>query len=124
MRDTDPAPLADSTDEPGAEPTGDALPPEEPSAEAVDAFIARWREAQGAEISNAQSFVKELCRLLGLPQPDPRTGEPARDAYVFERPVVFQDGAESAGGRIDLYRRGCFGLDRRSLNHVVHSTIY
>ncbi|PAP77075.1 class I SAM-dependent DNA methyltransferase [Rubrivirga marina] len=75
----------------------------------VDAFIERWKRAQAAELANAQSFLKELCRdVLGVAEPEPATKNPARDAYVFERPVVFDDQAQQAGGRIDLYRRGCF----------------
>ncbi|CAN5833600.1 class I SAM-dependent DNA methyltransferase [soil metagenome] len=80
-----------------------------PSIESVEAFIERWKPAQAAEIANAQSFLKELCRdVLGVPEPDPATKEPERDAYVFERPVVFDDQAGQAAGRIDLYRRACF----------------
>ena len=81
--------------------------------EALDAFIERWREAQAAEIANAQTFVIELCELLGVPRPDPATKDPARDGYVFERPVAFQDGASASGGRIDLYKRGCFVLETK-----------
>lgn len=85
-----------------------------PSPENIEAFIARWTPAQAAELSNAQSFLKELCReVLGVPEPDPRTNNPERDAYVFERPVVFNDQAGEAGGRIDLYRRGCFVLETK-----------
>ncbi len=96
---------------PGAQPAHVA--PDGVAAEAVDAFVERWRGAQAAEIANAQSFVIELCELLGLPRPEPATKDPARDAYVFERPVAFQDAASAAGGRIDLYRRGCFVLETK-----------
>lgn len=108
--------------------------PEAP--EAIAAFVARWRTAQAAEIANAQSFVIELCDLLGVPKPDPSTKDPAADAYVFERPVRFEDDAAASTGRIDLYKRGCFvfetkqGVDaeneargrRRSTGHGTRGT--
>ena len=55
-----------------------------------------------------------MCDILGLPHPDPTTGEAERDGYVFERAVVFhsQDGTTS-NGFIDLYRRGCFVLETK-----------
>ena len=36
----------------------------------VDAFIARWEASGGAERSNTQSFLNELCDLIGQPHPD------------------------------------------------------
>ncbi len=84
-------------------------PVEFPPLTSVNAFIERWKPAQAAEIANAQSFLKELCRdVLGVPEPEPATKNPERDGYVFERPVVFDDLAGGAAGRIDLYRRACF----------------
>ena len=79
----------------------------------LDGFIERWAPAQAAELANAQSFLKELCRVLDVPEPDPATKDPERDGYVFERPVVFEDQAGVASGRIDLYRRGCFVLETK-----------
>ena len=80
---------------------------------ALDAFITRWRPAQAAEIANAQPFLIELAALLGVPGPEPATKDPARDGYVFERPVDFQDAADAGTGRIDLYKRGCFVLETK-----------
>ena len=37
----------------------------------VDAFIERWEKSGGAERSNTQSFLNELCDLIGQPHPDP-----------------------------------------------------
>lgn len=37
-----------------------------------DAFIARWRHADGSELANAQSFLRELCELLSPPPPGGR----------------------------------------------------
>src|SRR5690606_20697214 len=94
------------------------LPPPPPPrddtpAEAVAAFTRPWQRAQAAELANAQPFLIGLCPLLGAPAPDPATKDPAQDAYVFERPVLFQDGATTSTGRIDLYKRGCFVLETK-----------
>lgn len=37
----------------------------------VDGFVEKWSETGGSESANAQLFVVGLCRLLGLPEPDP-----------------------------------------------------
>ena len=37
----------------------------------TEAFIARWQNASGTELANAQSFVGELAVLLGAERPDP-----------------------------------------------------
>lgn len=76
----------------------------------VDAFIARWQSAQAAEKSNGQPFLIELCALIGATPPDPAVADTTRDAYVFERPVTFADGAR---GIVDLYRRSCFVLETK-----------
>ena len=81
--------------------------------DALRAFLARWAPAQASERSNYQSFLKELCAVFGAPEPEPATGDPAADAYVFERPVTFQDGAKQSTGFIDLYRRGHFVLETK-----------
>ena len=53
----------------------------------VDAFVARWQSSAASERSNYQLFLVELCEVLGLERPEPATGQPERDEYVFERPV-------------------------------------
>jgi len=80
------------------------------------AFIARWSAATGSELANAQSFVRELCDLLGVEPPHPATDDPAANAYVFERAIAFQnpDGSTSPG-RIDLYKRECFVLESKKV---------
>jgi hypothetical protein len=64
-----------------------------------EAFIARWQHADGSELANAQSFVRELCELLDVPVPDPARADTRDNAYVFERRVIFRhgDGASSEG---------------------------
>ena len=79
-----------------------------PAASAAAAmFIARWRAATAPERANSQLFLSELCDLLGVPHPDP---SPA-SGYSFEHPVSPQNPETPLpGGRIDLYKRGCFVL--------------
>ena len=91
----------------------DPATPDDVDPAALDAFVARWKPAQAAEIANAQPFLIELAALLGVPGPEPATKDPARDGYVFERPVDFQDAADAGTGRIDLYKRGCFVLETK-----------
>lgn len=80
--------------------------------DAADDFIAKWKGISASELSTAQSFLSDLCRLLGveLPHPD------AEQQYMFERPITFThgDGSTSAG-RIDLYKRGAFVLEAKKL---------
>jgi len=82
--------------------------------EQLTEFVGRWKRSQAAERANAQLFLAELCDVLDVPRPDPAVNDPGRDAYVFERGVVFQNGDGTTSlGRIDLYRRGCFVLETK-----------
>ena len=78
----------------------------------AEGFIAKWSGVNASELSTSQSFLADLCRLLGVPVPHPT---PEQD-YMFERPITFVhgDGGTSAG-RIDLYRRGAFVLESKKL---------
>jgi hypothetical protein len=80
----------------------------------VDTFVARWQSSAASERSNYQLFLIELCEILEVGRPEPATGEPEQDQYVFERPVYFQnaDGSTSAGF-IDLYRHASFVLETK-----------
>ena len=55
---------------------------------AAHAFIECWRGVTASELATAQSFVMDLCELLGVPKPH---ATPAQD-YMFERPVTFSHG--------------------------------
>jgi hypothetical protein len=80
--------------------------------DAADDFIAKWQGITASELSTSQSFLIDLCGLLGLesPHPDPE------QAYMFERPITFSHGDGSTSpGRIDLYRRGSFVLESKKL---------
>jgi len=80
----------------------------------VDALVARWQASAASERSNYQLFLIELCEVLKVGRPEPATGEPEHDKYVFERPVHFQnaDGSTTTGF-IDLYQRSSFVLETK-----------
>jgi hypothetical protein len=76
------------------------------------AFIARWRGVTASELPTAQSFVIDLCALLGVDKPHPTPDQ----SYMFERPVTFRHGDGSGSvGRIDCYRQGAFCLESKKL---------
>lgn len=85
---------------------------------AAYAFIQRWQGTTASELSTAQSFVSDLCALLGVDKPH---ATPAQD-YMFERPVTFRygDGSSSAG-RIDCYKRGHFVLEAKKQKKGAHT---
>ena len=82
------------------------------------AFIQRWSGTTASELATAQSFVMDLCQLLGVERPHPTPEQ----SYMFERPVTFAhgDGSTSAG-RIDCYRRGHFVLEAKKLKAGSHT---
>ena len=91
-----------------SEPETETLDP------AIDAYIERWRPSAASERANYVSFLKELCDLLDLPQPDPAKAETELNAYVFERRVDFDNGdGTTSFGFIDLYKRDCFVLEAK-----------
>ncbi|PJI97715.1 hypothetical protein CLU85_2511 [Acidovorax sp. 69] len=55
---------------------------------AAQAFIQRWQHNTASELATAQSFVMDLCELLGVTKPHPT---PDQD-YMFERPITFAHG--------------------------------
>lgn len=80
----------------------------------TDDFIRRWKESGAAERANYALFLTQLCDLIGVPQPDPTTADPERNAYVFERDVTFDEGdGTTSTGRIDLYKRASFVLEAK-----------
>ena len=89
----------------------------------IDAFIQRWSKASGSERANYQLFLTELCSLLDLPHPEPASGNPQDDAYVFERRVLIRQADGSEGnGFIDLYRRGSFVLEAKQTGKALDSS--
>lgn len=86
--------------------------------DATEAFIAKWQGVAASELSTSQSFLLDLCRLLGVDAPHPT---PEQD-YMFERPITFLHGdGSSSAGRIDLYRRGAFVLESKKLKAAAHT---
>lgn len=81
----------------------------------VQASTFRWPIMPGSGERSADGWIGQPRglgtpvpkELLGLPRPEPATGEPERDDYVLERPVTFPSpDCTTSPGFIDLYRRG------------------
>jgi len=80
----------------------------------ITVFVEKWKASGASERANKDSFLRDLCDVLGVPHPDPKTGDPDRDHYVFERDVALvHDGAKHTIGFIDLYKRGAFILEAK-----------
>jgi len=82
----------------------------DPETSAVAEFIASWGGSGAAERSNYQLFLCQLCDVIGAPRPEPAQADSARNVYVFEHPVRFDEGTTRF---IDLYRRGAFVLEAK-----------
>ena len=86
--------------------------------DAADEFIAKWNGIKASELSTSQTFLIDLCHLLGVETPH----ADAEQAYMFERPITFSHGdGSSSPGRIDLYRRGAFVLESKKLKAGAHT---
>ncbi|WP_427792190.1 class I SAM-dependent DNA methyltransferase [Brevundimonas diminuta] len=78
----------------------------------VEIFIARWSEATISERANCQSFIIQLCAVLGVAAPGQQVvGD--RD-YCFERAVKFRtrSGADHSGF-IDCFKSGSFVMEMK-----------
>ena len=84
-------------------PTGDGL-----------THFMRWLNSGGAERSNYQGFLIELCDLLGVSRPDPAVPDNTKNRYIFEHSitVTHADGTTSTNF-IDLYKHGSFVLETK-----------
>jgi hypothetical protein len=80
----------------------------------IEAFIARWSPGGGAERSNYQMFLSELCDVLGADRPDPAGPENTQNRYVFDRSIARtkHDGT-AVTVYADLYKRGSFMLETK-----------
>lgn len=78
----------------------------------IQTFIEKWKDSAASERSNKDSFLHDFCDVLGVPHPDPATGDSDRDRYVFERDAVLLKEKQSIG-KIDLYKHGCFILEAK-----------
>ncbi len=89
-------------------------------------FVDRWRntEGSGAELADFQSFLIELCDVLEVPKPDPKSDATKDSGYIFERPVesFTTDGEiKKSKNRIDLYRRDCFVMEGKQSGKAIGS---
>jgi hypothetical protein len=86
--------------------------------DAAEQFIAKWQGSTASELSTAQMFAADLCRLLGVDTPH----ADAEQQYMFERPITFAHGdGTTSTGRIDLYKRGAFVLEAKKLKAATHT---
>ncbi len=78
----------------------------------VEGFIAHWSAAPISERAHYQTFIIQLCRLIGASAPD---DERAGDLdYCFERPIHFRhDNGLTTTGWIDCAKRDCFVLEAK-----------
>ena len=80
----------------------------------LDAFVSKWAASGAAERANKDLFLADLCAVLGVAPPNPSTGDPERDVYVFEREAKLpHEGGDATIGRIDLYKQDCFILEAK-----------
>jgi hypothetical protein len=84
----------------------------------LTAFITKWKSSGGNERANKDSFLRDLCDAIDVPHPNPKTGDPIKDDYVFERDAPFTHKERRSVGKIDLYRRGCFVLEAKQGSDV------
>lgn len=85
----------------------------------VDTFVARWAKSAAAERANKDTFVLELCDVLEVPRPEPTTGDPEQDRYVFEHDAqILHDGGKITVGKIDLYKEGALILEAKQGSHA------
>jgi hypothetical protein len=97
------------------------MDPKKTNEEHTETFIQRWHQAAGSELATAQSFVIELCELLGVERPHAT----ADQDYMFERPLKegHSDGSES-DRRVDCYKRGHFILEAKKVNTGSYTKSY
>jgi hypothetical protein len=79
----------------------------------LNEFSARWATSGDAERANKDSFLNELCEVLGVERPHPKTGDMARDLYVFEKAVPITRAGNTSTGFIDLYKHGSLLLEAK-----------
>lgn len=90
-------------------------------ADAIEGFINRWQSITASELATAQSFVIDLCELLGVEKPHATQDQ----SYMFERPLKEEHGdGHISDRRIDCYKRGHFVLESKKLKLGSHTKGY
>ncbi len=79
----------------------------------IDPFLDRWSPSGDAERANKDSFLNELCDVLGVERPHPKTGSADQDLYVFEKDVYRARSVGASLGWVDLYKHGSFLLEAK-----------
>lgn len=79
----------------------------------IEQFLARWAESGAAERANKDAFLSELCDVLDVERPRPKTGNAAADTYVFEKDVPRARAGGASTSFVDLYKEGCFLLEAK-----------
>lgn len=75
-------------------------------------FITRWTAS--GERANKAGFLGDLCDVLGVPRPDPKCGDRARDRYCYAADAVMTRAAGAPTiGKMDLYKADAFVLAAR-----------
>ena len=75
-------------------------------------FVGRWAKSGGAERTNYQLSLAELCEVLNVAGPEPTVEDDSHNAYVFERNVQIENlNGTYSTCCLDLYKRGSFVLE-------------
>lgn len=69
-------------------------------------FVGKWRGSTLTERAASQSHFKELCRLLGVPEP--YADNASDDDFAFEKGAAKTGGGD---GWADVWKRGCFAWE-------------
>jgi hypothetical protein len=77
-------------------------------------FVEKWSASGASERANKDAFLLDLCDVLGVARPNPTTGNPEDNLYVFERDALLpHEGGVVTVGKIDLYKHECFILEAK-----------
>ena len=74
----------------------------------AETFVGDWRSSTLNEKQGAQTHFRELCRMIGVPEPSAMS---RADGYCFEE---FVDKVGGGQGYADAWKRGCFAWEYKS----------
>ena len=74
----------------------------------VDKFVVKWSKSQLKEISSAQSFFDDLCRVIG--HPTPAEFDPNGEYFTYEKHLSKPAGDK---GFADVWYRGHFAWENK-----------